>query len=68
MQVLRFLEDMYQGVLGTGNQPQIDAFFADELRNILQNEIEVSENLMELKGQIEMLLTVKKICAAWIKN
>jgi len=63
VQVLRFLVDMYQGVLGTGNQPQIDAIFADELRNLLQNEIEVSENLMELKGQIDMLLMVKKICA-----
>jgi hypothetical protein len=54
---------MYQGVLGSGNEPQVDSIFADDLRNVLQNEIEVSENLIELKGQIEMLLMVKKIGA-----
>ena len=63
VQVLRFLVDMYQGVLGSGNEPQVDSIFADDLRNILSNEIEVSENLIELKGQIEMLLMVKRIAA-----
>lgn len=41
---------MYQGVLGSGSAPEIDSIFADDLRNLLQNEIEVSENLVELKG------------------
>jgi hypothetical protein len=63
VQVLRFLVDMYQGVLGSGINPELDAMFADDLRGLLQNEIEVNENLMELKGQIEMLLMVKRISA-----
>jgi hypothetical protein len=46
LQVLRFLVDMYQGVIGTGQNPYIDAMFCDELRMILQNEVEVSENLV----------------------
>jgi len=30
--------------------------FNDELRMILSNEIEVNENLVQLKGQIEMVM------------
>ena len=50
LQVLRFLIDMYQGVIGSGQNPYIDAIFTDELRLILQNEIEVDSNLVQLKG------------------
>jgi hypothetical protein len=41
---------MYQGVIGNGQNPYVDAMFNDELRIILSNEIEVNENLVQLKG------------------
>lgn len=56
IQVLRFVIDMYQGVIGNGQNPYVDAMFNDELRMILSNEIEVNENLVQLKGQIEMVM------------
>ena len=48
--MLRFVIDMYQGVIGSGQNPYVDGMFNDELRTILGNEIEVNQNLVQLKG------------------
>ena len=55
VQVLRFLIDMYQGVLGTGHTPELDHLLTNNMNSKLQQEIEQSENLIMLQGQIEMV-------------
>lgn len=55
VQVLRFLIDMYQGILGTGHSPELDSLFGNDLYSKLGQEIEQSENLIMLSGQIEMV-------------
>ena len=50
IQVLRFVIDMYQGVLGTGHCPELDQLLTNALNSQLQQEIDQSENLIMLQG------------------
>ena len=55
VQVLRFLIDLYCGVLGTGQAAEIDSLFADDLRLKLTREVDQANDLIQLKGQIEVV-------------
>lgn len=55
LQILRFVMDMYQGVLGTGHSTEVDSLVAEDIRKKLSSQIDETEQLLQLKGQIEMV-------------
>ena len=55
LQVFRFLIDMYSGVLGTGHSTTLDHLFTTSMHTSLSQQIQLSESLLQLKGQIEMI-------------
>ena len=48
--------DMYQGALGTGVSQEVDHIVSEQMNKVLQQEIDISQELKELKGQIDMIL------------
>lgn len=57
--MLRFVVDVYSGVIGKGMEPEIDQIVIVDLKGVLDNEVEVSQNLLQLKGQIDMVLKMQ---------
>ena len=67
--MLRFIIDVYSGVIGKGMEPEIDQIVMVDLKGVLENEVDVTQNLLQLKGQIDMVLKMQQMIAVWlIKN
>lgn len=63
VQMLRFVVDVYSGVIGKGMEPEIDQIVIVDLKGVLDNEVEVTQNLLQLKGQIDMVLKMQQMIA-----
>jgi len=61
--MLRFIIDVYSGVIGKGMEPEIDQIVMVDLKGVLENEVDVTQNLLQLKGQIDMVLKMQQMIA-----
>ena len=52
LQVLRFVIDMYSGVMG--NSPQVDELLTMGLLRQVSDEVQIDQELLQLKGQIDL--------------